>query len=309
MVTTLQNTTMNRKKENLLFYSIYFLLVFLYTWLFVKPVLIYQYQEPVFFFNERFFLEFLLYPGGLVSWFCSLLAQSLFYSWLGALVLTVLNGLIAWASYSIIRAVRKQPPHPLWVVLSVLAFVVLQNQYDFRITHGFALFIAMGGAALYMLYVPRNFIRFILLPILSALLYFVLGGPFLLFALLCGLYDILYSKQFVSGILALALGVLAPIIGFKWIFFVNWNGAAYYLLPLTLSAGLAKTFLGLLYLYLPVYMVLNFVISIIIEKQIPLPLAGLFKKSWIYVPTLLILFSGVLYYIGTISVDNYQKPF
>ena len=309
MVTTLQDTTINRKKEHLLFYSIYFLLVFLYTWLFVKPVLIYQYQEPVFFFNERFFAEFLLYPGGLASWFGSLLAQSLFYNWLGALVLTVLNGLIAWASYGIIRAVRKQAPHPLWVIVSVLIFVVLQNRYEFTIAHGFSLFVALGCAALYMLYVPRNFIRFILLPILSALLYFVLGGPFLLFALLCSLYDLFYSKQFISGVLALALGVLVPIIGFKWIFFVDWNGAVYSLLPLTLSAGLAKLFLGLLYLYLPVYMILSFVISIIIKKQLQLPLAGLFRKSWIYVPTLLILFAGILYWVGSVSVDNHQKSF
>ena len=74
--------------------SVFFLLFYLYLWLYIDLKLIYHgggmiMTFPVFFRGWVFFREFTSYPGGIVESLSAFLSQFFYYSWAGALVVTV----------------------------------------------------------------------------------------------------------------------------------------------------------------------------------------------------------------------------
>ena len=67
-----------------------FLAFFTLVWLLIQPALQYYSWSPVFLFNSRFLREHLAYPGGLADYAGAFLLQFYRYSWLGALLTTIL---------------------------------------------------------------------------------------------------------------------------------------------------------------------------------------------------------------------------
>src|SRR4051812_45564640 len=70
------------------------LFFFLYVWLRIEPAVEYQHSGPVFLLTSSFLSSFLKYPGGALGYAAVLLSQCDYYSWLGALVYTLLAGLL-----------------------------------------------------------------------------------------------------------------------------------------------------------------------------------------------------------------------
>ena len=73
---------------------IFFILFYLYLWLEVDPRLIYHgggmiTNFPVFFRGWVFFQQFIAYPGGPVEYLSAFLSQLFYYSWAGALIVTL----------------------------------------------------------------------------------------------------------------------------------------------------------------------------------------------------------------------------
>lgn len=309
MGTSLQETANDGKKPLLIFYPVFIVFTFLFTWLFVKPSLIYQHQEPVFFFNERFFVEHLTYPGGLTTWLGSFLGQSLFFDGLGAFALTCLSGLIALSVYGVVRAAGSKGKI-LWPMLSVLAFFVLQNRYDFTMPLALGFLLAVGFAAIYMHWFPqKGWFRLGLLLVLGTGLYFVLGGPFLLFVLLVALYDLLVSRRIWTALAAIALGVGLPLAGFYWIFFVNLKAASLYLLPLSDISGLTRTILIALYLYLPVFMIVHSLLSFLFKGKSWMPSSWFANRPWVYLASCFLFLGIGATVLGTQTVDQKQKRY
>jgi hypothetical protein len=65
---------------------LFFIAFYLYIWLEVKPYLLFyvigQYSGfPVFYIGWDFFRKFTLYPGGLIEYFGSFLAQFFYFNW------------------------------------------------------------------------------------------------------------------------------------------------------------------------------------------------------------------------------------
>ena len=89
----------------------FFVLFYLYLWLSVDTCLIYHSNKtiinfPIFFRGWAFFKEFTSYPGGLVEYLCAFLSQFLYYSWAGALVITLLAWLIYVCTDTFIKAIN-----------------------------------------------------------------------------------------------------------------------------------------------------------------------------------------------------------
>ena len=96
---TLQNGA-NKKFQDtawsLLFTIIFLSFYFVYFLLRIKPELIYQAQEPVFFFDKYFVNELFSYPGGINELISRFLSQFFYYSWTGALLLVLIFAFVAW---------------------------------------------------------------------------------------------------------------------------------------------------------------------------------------------------------------------
>jgi hypothetical protein len=87
----------------------FFALLCLYLWQVVDPRLIYSIGTitnfPVFFTGWDFFLGQVVHAGGMVMYLSALLSQLFYYSWAGALVITVQAWLLAACTGYLLKSV------------------------------------------------------------------------------------------------------------------------------------------------------------------------------------------------------------
>ena len=115
----------------------FFALFYLYLWLMVKPHLIYHgggliMNFPAFFRDGEFFREFLSYPGGLVEYLSAFLAQLFYYSWAGALVITLQAWLICACVDYFLKTINSH--HFRWLgFIPAVLLLIIYNQYTYHL--------------------------------------------------------------------------------------------------------------------------------------------------------------------------------
>ena len=125
------------------------LFFFLYVWLRIPPAVEYQHSGPVFLLTRSFLSSFLNYAGGPLGYVAAFISQGNYYNWLGALVYTLLAGLLflggrVWLGY---RSSFGRLTVPC-ILLSLL--LLLREQFDgtaLPVCHG--LCAAVGGAVVH----------------------------------------------------------------------------------------------------------------------------------------------------------------
>ena len=119
---------------------------FLYFLLRIDPRLIYQAQEPVFFFDRYFIAEFFKYPGGPNELVCGFLSQFFYHSWTGALLLTLVFVLLAWNVKLLIGSLGAQRPVLYLHWLPSILLLALHSNYKFPFVLTLGLLWALLGA-------------------------------------------------------------------------------------------------------------------------------------------------------------------
>ena len=159
--------------------SLFFFIVFyLYLWLIIEPHLIYHGAGkiryfPVFYKDYLFFKEFLLYPGGLVEYLSTFLSQLFYFSWAGAIVITVQAWLIFVFCASYIHGLNA--PHLKWLrFVPPILLIVLYSKYTFYFITTMSLTVALGFVWLYLKISlskkSLNLIIFLILSVISSAL-------------------------------------------------------------------------------------------------------------------------------------------
>ncbi|MGD1000595.1 MAG: DUF6057 family protein, partial [Candidatus Brocadiia bacterium] len=114
------------------FPALVFLAVFLYLWLYLEPAFLYSFmpyrQFPAFSTGMEFFESFLPYQGGLVAYASAFLSQLYHWSWLGALVITSVAGLLCLATAGVFKHLGGTRVRALYYVPAVL-MLMLCSQY------------------------------------------------------------------------------------------------------------------------------------------------------------------------------------
>lgn len=178
----------------------FFILFFLYLWLCVDTRLIYHGggmvpNFPVFFRGWEFFRQSVSYPGGLVQYSSAFLSQFFYIDWAGALVVTLQAWLICLCldyflkviAASRIRWLRFIPP-----ILLLIAY----TRYAYHFVTTTAFLASLLSVCLYLKVTPNNNLRrFIVFLILSLVTCPVAGGAYLLFAVLCAIYELFFSRR------------------------------------------------------------------------------------------------------------------
>jgi len=208
--------------------------IFFYLWFHfrVDPKLIYQCQEPIFFFNARFFHEHLLYPGGLADYIAAFLAQLYYFRWIGALMLTIFVGLATCFTRWLIQNTGAKIKGDIISFLPALLLLACHSQYEFLLNFTIGYLLALLFSFLYIRFVPENQVtRFLIYILSSLLLYFLVGGAFFLFVLLCGLFELLLARRYILGFLIILSSVGLPYLAASFIFLVSMRKAYIYLLP------------------------------------------------------------------------------
>ncbi len=227
---------LGRDRDAVIGASIFFLAFYLYLWLYVDLRLIYHgggiiANFPVFFRGWAFFESFTSYPGGLVEYAGAFLAQLFYYSWAGALIVTLLAWSIGLCIGYFFRVARAPGLRGLRFIPAIL-LLVIYSRYTYRFTSILALLAALSCVCLYLkVTAGRKLSCIIVFGVLSAILYYIAGGGYLLFAAICAIYEILMRRRWPMGILYLLSGAAVPYVEGVLIFGVSIINAYSELLP------------------------------------------------------------------------------
>jgi len=247
--------------EKLLQSLLFFVLFYLYLWLYVDLRLMYHgagiiTNFPVFYKGGAFFLPFLSYPGGPVEYLSALLSQLFYYSWLGALVVTVQAWLLSSCVDYLLKAANL--PRIRWICFALpILLLVLYTRYAYHFVTIMALLAALLTACIYVKVTPlRAKISscVVVFLILSVIVYYLAGGAFLLFAVVCSIHELTFKSRWKMSLLCLLSVVAVPYVVGLIVLGVSSIDAYTNLLPLSwkiLNYGPRRRLVAIVYaLYL-----------------------------------------------------------
>jgi len=179
-------------------YFLFFVLFYLYLWLYVDLCLIYHgagiiTNFPVFYKGRAFFLPFLLYPGGLIEYLSAFLSQLFYFSWAGALVVTIQAWLLIVCIDYLLKAAKLSRIRLISYLLPIM-LLVLYTRYNYYFPATMALLFALLFTCLYLKITLSRTATLSSLSaflLLSVILYYLAGGALLLFAVICAIYELI----------------------------------------------------------------------------------------------------------------------
>jgi hypothetical protein len=218
---------------------IFFIGFFFYLLLIVDLRLIYHgageiTNFPSFFKGWSFFREFVSHPGGPVEYVSAFLSQLFYIGWAGALVAT----LQAWSIGACIGYFLKTIEYRRLCCIRfipALLLLVIYTQYTYHFIPITALLAALIFVCLYLKLTAKNQrtgrFRMVVFLVLSVILYYLAGAGYLLFALLCAIYEMLFRGHWLTGLLCLLLSAVIPYVEGVLVFNDNIINAFSDLLP------------------------------------------------------------------------------
>ncbi len=242
---------------------IFFVFLYLYIWLVVDLRLIYHGGEvimnfPAFYRGWTFFRGFISWPGGIIAYLSALLSQFFCVGWAGALVATVQAWLICVCSDYFLKAVAAQRLRWSRFVPAVLVLITYAG-YTYHFAAVTALLAALVFVCLYLRTTPEsNRLRLVIFVLLSVILYYIAGGAYLVFAVLCAIYEALISRRRWLGLSYLLLAAAGSYLVGVFIFGVSTVDAFTELLPVSPKVTSYEGRKGMLeviyvlYLFIPV---------------------------------------------------------
>jgi len=203
--------------ERLLQSFLFFILFYLYLWLYVDLRLMYHgagiiTNFPVFYKGWPFFLPFLSYPGGPIEYLSAFLSQLFYYSWVGALVVTVQAWLLSVCIDYLLKAANLSRIRWICFILPIL-LLVLYTRYAYHFATTMALLITLLIACLYLkmtLSRTTTLSHLSTFLSLSVILYYLAGGAFLLFAAVCAIYELIFRFRWKMSLFYLLSAAVVP---------------------------------------------------------------------------------------------------
>jgi hypothetical protein len=193
--------------------AVFFGLYYLFVYLCVEPTLFYhghifKLKFPVFFVDVSFIKSFLVRPSGFVECLSAFLSQFYYYSWAGALVITLIGWLFYMAAGPFVKNYTGRCVHLLRFVPAV-GLLLAYNQYIHCLEGSIKILLAVLFALVYMkMPLRRAWMRWTVFLLLSVLLYCGAGTGGLLFAWFCCLYEI-RQRRFYSSLWCLVSALAA----------------------------------------------------------------------------------------------------
>ncbi len=219
---------------------IFFVLFFLYLWFVVDLRLIYNCAGvitnfPVFYKGWPFFCQHLSHPGGLVEYTAAFLSQLFYIGWAGALVVMIQAWLMSVCVGCILKAVNLS--HLCWLrFIPPVLLLITYTQYTYHFITTTAFLVTLVFVCLY-LRITRSLTsrtsHLIVVLALSIILYTIAAGVYLLFAVLCAMYELLFRRQYLLGGIYLFSAMVIPYVEGVLIFGVNIIDAYSDLSPLS----------------------------------------------------------------------------
>jgi hypothetical protein len=183
-------------------------------------------QNPVFLFASDFWHEFLRIPGGITDWLALFFMQFWFSDLGSALFLIICFWLVAFLTRKWIEIHTESRPIHTWHLIPVAILISLHSQYAFHLGITLALIINLAVLILFLRWAPKaQGFRSLVAVAVSALLYWITGGAFMIFAILCALDDLFFRKKFTGSLVLLLIAALLPVAAASSFFIVSLKSA------------------------------------------------------------------------------------
>jgi hypothetical protein len=189
---------------------VFFGAFYLFLWLYIGPLLYHNFEISrrglYFETGWPFLLDYLSYPSGLSQYLAAFLTQLCYFSWLGALCIT----LIAWAIYRLTAVLSAIKADSLWRVICYMPAILILMiccRYENPLSMAMAVLIAAFFSGFYEKYSPRHaFARGALFLIICCVLYYIAGSAVLVFVALAAIYEFFHRPTPALGALYLFVG-------------------------------------------------------------------------------------------------------
>lgn len=168
---------------------------------------------PSFYTTRAFFQEHVSTPGGPVEYLAAFLSQLFYYPWLGALVVAVQAWLLGLCLVYLLKAMDFKHGR-LARYIPALLLVVLYGRYAYFVPTTMALLAALSFGSGYVAIAKRRSlgVSLVVFGMLSAACYYSAGGAFLLFALVCIIYEVTASGRQQLGMVHALVGAGLPFV-------------------------------------------------------------------------------------------------
>jgi hypothetical protein len=218
------------KRENLIY--LIFLIYYIYVYQVIDPVLYYQAQEPVFFFDFSFLKSFLYYPGGITDCISSFFTQLFFYPLLGSFIITVLALLISVLTFWLIKLIDNTIQVQVLHTIPAILFIAVHSDYLHNLSISLAFIISL---LFFCIYLKLNKLsplwRLIAFLISALILYFITASNIFIFTLLCAIFEILVNRRYILGLSYILFSFFIPFCLSSFLFIMNEKQTYLYLLP------------------------------------------------------------------------------
>ena len=278
-----------------------FLLVAGYFYQAFDPTLYAHHHQPVFLVDAAYLSDFLEYPGGLADWGAQFFLQFLCFRLPGALILAAFSLAVFVLVYSLLRGLPGRRYPLLLACPPFLLFLMLQSHYGFPFVIGIKYFCAV---ALLLLYARLSGRLKLASNLLSALVYFALGGwGFLFYTALCVMHDTLYSAarwRYVHAVLGVLAYLAYPFLAARFLFPMVLEEAYFNIAPFERYQVHPGAPLYLLYLALPL-LLLGHVGYVRLAGDRAVGKGMTAGRGWLAAQTAVIVAVGIGALVGTLD--------
>jgi hypothetical protein len=224
--------------------------------------------------DSSFFNEFLKIPGGLTDCLSAFFMQF----WFSDLSISIFLIFCVWAIAILTRKwmetlTENRLIHTVHLIPAVL-LVFLHGQYDFHLSITIALIINLSFLNLIIRWASKHqLFQTIFCLFASVLLFWITGGAFLIYVVLCGFNELILKKHITRGFIILIISVVLPYAASASVFLITLKQS--YLHNLISENLIRFWYIG--YLIPAFYVVVLLLASLAKISKIPKPLKKIVK--------------------------------
>lgn len=239
------------------------ILIFLYFYFRIDPKLIFQSQQPFFYFEKYFIVGFFNRPGGVNELAAAFPGQFLYFSWTGALLIVALIWAFVWNTRLLLQHVRPDFTIHYFHWLPAVFLLAAHSDYKFLLMFSLGLLWVLIATNIFLYFAPgQSWLRLFFFALMTSLLYIVVGGVFWIFVIIAILNDLIVKRRFIPSLVYLLFAAAIPWFGATFLYLIHLPDA--YTANM-FSSALYKSgpFLNGLYLFFP----LAFLLSVLFRKK------------------------------------------
>jgi hypothetical protein len=203
--------------------TLFFILFFLVVYFWVDPTLIYH-SSKQYLFSKIYipgmntFADLPPYPGQAAEHLAARLSHLYYYSWAGALIITIVAWLLCFGTGRLLSRLGANKLQPLRFVPPILLLIQYCRYYHY-LDENLSILIALLFIYIYMrLPLLRDGFRFIIFLFLSAIMFTLAIKAYIVFVLLCGTFELINRRRWLIAALYVLSALIIPSVVVRCLF-------------------------------------------------------------------------------------------